>query len=79
MVQWGQVLTTGHTIDQKSMAYKNRSALLLTELFSVVLKKTGVIPEARKEFMVRTNNSKKEPFFFFSGDLFSPFEMISPT
>ena len=65
MVQWGQVLTTGHTIDQKSMAYKNRSALLLTELFSVVLKKTGVIPEARKEFMVRTNNSKKEPFFFF--------------
>ena len=64
MVQWGQEPTTGHTIDQKNTAYKNRSALLLTVLFSVVLKKTGVIPEVRKEFMVRTNNSKKEPVFF---------------
>lgn len=65
LVQWGQELTTGHKIDQKNTAYKNRSALLLTVLFSVVLTKTGVIPEARKEFMVRTNNSKKEHFFFF--------------
>lgn len=46
------------------MAYKNRSAVLLTVLFSVVLKKTGVTPEVRKEFMVRTNNNKKEPVFF---------------
>ena len=62
---------------KKHTAYKNRSALLLTVLFSVVLKKTGVFPEARKEFMIRTNNSKNTPLF--SSDLFSPFEIISTT
>ena len=48
---------------KKHTAYKNRRALLLTVLFSVVLKKTGVFPEARKEFMIRKNNSKKHLYF----------------